>query len=163
MIGAVIVGAAIMLLVNGAYPSIFANVAGTMQETVGAPTNDNLVETNQFSEGWINSQSGEYVASPYHGKNQTTSFIPVDEYDHITVSLHDTIEDMDPALKGSGWFYDENKEPLAPGITLTQWEEPTSESVAVPDRAVYYRHNLLYGDQHRYKIEEGKEATEWRP
>lgn len=150
VIGAVLLGAAIILLLNGAAPQLFASVGETFQSKAEKATesaeeiNKNYFDSSlALTDGVIDWYSGEATRNERFAGNVITGFIPVTPGETYQTSFDAHV-----------YYYDENKQYIGayenvgfefdvPGANATYRYTQAGHNVVMSETPAYIR--LRYG------------------
>lgn len=125
----------------------------------------NLLRRIDIEQGWLRGSDGTIVKnrSEY---DQTSGFIDVREYNHLTISLHGHIDEtFTDEYAGKVVAYDENQNYIERVGDLIRWRSPNQRTIEIPNTASYVRVQLFWLDGYPelYKIEAGTKKTDWTP
>lgn len=155
VIGAVLVGAAIILIANGTIPEIFANVTGSFNNVLTTATEFEILYSFDKPDGFdesniLNTTSMTYGLHIYNdGRMNDNREWAISDFSEIEAGVEYTFETHDPTVNKKMLFYDENKV-LIYGRT-TYKTEPIVKSIShtSPNNAFYAKVATVYNNKNR--------------
>lgn len=166
VIGAVIVGAAIIFLVNSSFPQLFASVGDTFKEKTEesmkvvdntGPVTVKGLDGVVFQQGVLFGSNDDPklidAVKPKTDRKHwyTSTYVPTNGAKSITIQLKDTLPDFKQS-RGRVNGYGSDKVFTRSFIDDLDKSTPYTTTYAIPDNVSYMRIMLVYADKGEYVI-----------